>query len=236
MENNAIASILLTEDDDNLGFLLKDYLSMKEYEVVLCQNGQEALKAYENQHFDICLLDVMMPIMDGFTLAEQIRKRSRTIPIIFITAKSMKEDKLHGFEIGADDYIAKPFSMEELLMRIKAVLRRSSPGTVSSTPRKYPIGKMHFDYDLQILKTPEKDVKLTSKEAELLKMLCESKNQTLERTQALKTIWLDDNYFNARSMDVYITKLRKYLKADENIKLINVHGTGFKLVQVEENL
>ncbi|TAF35181.1 MAG: DNA-binding response regulator [Cytophagales bacterium] len=234
MENSISPSILLTEDDDNLGILLKDYLGMKGYDVTLCQNGQEALKTYDKQSFDICLLDVMMPIMDGFTLAEHIRRKNKTIPIIFITAKSMKEDKLQGFEIGADDYIAKPFSMEELLMRIKAVLRRTTPASTNVIPNKYNIGKLAFDYDIQTLKTADKDIKLTSKEAELLKMLCDNKNQTLERAIALKTIWLDDNYFNARSMDVYITKLRKYLKADENIKLINVHGTGFKLVQIED--
>ncbi len=224
--------ILLAEDDSNLGQLLQDFLRMKGYEATLCRDGQEAIDQFSANEHELCLLDVMMPVKDGFTVAEEIRRKDSNMPIIFLTAKTLKEDKIHGLEIGADDYITKPFSMDELLLRIKAVLRRTASQTITPPLRKFQIGKLFFDYDAQILKTPDDEKHLTSKETELLRMLCEHKNRTLERSKALREIWFDDNYFNARSMDVYITKLRKYLKADENLRIINVHGTGFKLVEL----
>lgn len=243
-----MSKILLAEDDDNLGELLSEYFTLKGFEVDLCRDGQEALSTFtKKREYDICIFDVMMPIMDGFTLAQEVRKLDKLIPIIFLTAKDMKEDRIHGLEIGADDYLTKPFSMEELLLRIKAVLRRTTAGQIAQGQSKFQIGTLYFDFDAQTLKTPAKEARkdaageeiaaeeaaehhLTSKEAQLLKMLCEHQNQTLERSKALTKIWLDDNYFNARSMDVYITKLRKFLKSDPQLKIINVHGTGFKLV------
>lgn len=227
-----MANVLLAEDDHNLGELLKEYLDLKGYETTLCRDGKAALETFSGGKFDICIFDVMMPVMDGFTAAEEIRKDDKSTPIIFLTAKGLKEDKIQGLEIGADDYMTKPFSMEELLLRIKAILRRTGTDNAPAL-RKFDIGSLHFDYDAQILKTQDKEHKLTSKESELLRMLCEHKNQTLERSKALKEIWLDDNYFNARSMDVYITKLRKYLKSDESVKILNVHGMGFKLVELD---
>lgn len=221
--------IMLTEDDPNLGTILKAYLEAKGFPTKLYVNGQEALEAYNKEKFDFCVLDIMMPIKDGLTLAKEIRKIDKKIPILFLTAKSMQEDKIAGLEIGADDYITKPFSMEELLLRIKAIMRRSS--SEFSTPKSiYKIGQYVFDYTRQIL-TFDSDVhKLTSKEAELLYLLCENMNSVLDRSAALKRIWTDDSYFNARSMDVYIAKLRKYLKNDPSIELLNVHGVGFKLL------
>jgi DNA-binding response OmpR family regulator len=229
--------ILLAEDDLNLGDILNEYLELKGYKVQMCRDGVEALQAFKRGEFDLCIFDVMMPAMDGFTLAQEIRKFNKQIPIIFLTAKSAKDDKIHGLEIGADDYLTKPFSMEELLLRIRAILRRTAnmeTTTAPATLKKFDIGSLHFDYDAQLLKSPDKEYRLTSKEAELLRMLCEHKNQTLERSKALIEIWHDDTYFNARSMDVYITKLRKYLQSDERLKIINVHGTGFKLVELVE--
>ncbi len=223
--------ILLAEDDKNLGTILKSYLEAKGYQTVLCVNGQEAYESFKNESFDFCLVDVMMPVKDGFTLAKEIRQTNKEIPIIFLTAKSMQEDKLKGFEIGADDYITKPFSMEELLLRIKAVLRRTGDNKENQADKNiFKINKFTFDYNRQILSIQGKKQKLTSKESELLKILCENFNQVVDRRDALNRIWFDDSYFNARSMDVYITKLRKYLKEDPSVELINVHGIGFKLV------
>ena len=230
MENEPVR-VLLAEDDKNLGQILKAYLEAKGYPTTLCVNGKEAFETYNRKKFDFCVIDVMMPLKDGFTLVEEIRKLDRKIPVLFLTAKSMQEDKIKGFEIGADDYITKPFSMEELLMRMKAILRRvmEDVNSISSTS-EYSLGKLFFDYHRQILKTSEGDVKLTSKEAELLKLLCDNANEVLDRSLALNRIWQDDSYFNARSMDVYITKLRKYLKDDPSVELMNVHGVGFKLI------
>ena len=227
MENTRI---LLAEDDKNLGNILKAYLEAKGYPTVLCQDGKIAFEAYKRDEFDFCVLDIMMPEMDGFTLAKKIRKIDKNIPILFLTAKSMQEDRIQGFELGADDYLTKPFSMEELLLRIKAILRRSASETGSSQTSEYNFGNFTFDYNRQLLSLKGEDQKLTSKEAELLRLLCDNMNNVLDRTVALNKIWYDDSYFNARSMDVYITKLRKYLKGDPNVELINVHGVGFKLV------
>jgi DNA-binding response OmpR family regulator len=225
--------ILLAEDDENLGSLLQEYLQAKNYETDWVNNGEKAFRYFEQFHYDLCLLDVMMPVKDGFTLASEIRILNSDIPIIFLTAKSMKEDVLEGFSLGADDYITKPFSMEELLFRIEAILRRTK-GTRGGDKNQWDIGAFTFDAQKQLLTRPGSEQKLTTKESELLKLLCNNLNQVLERNFALKAIWIDDNYFNARSMDVYITKLRKYLKADPNVQIINVHGKGYKLV-VDEN-
>jgi DNA-binding response OmpR family regulator len=223
--------VLLAEDDQNLGMILNDYLTTKGYETILCRDGKEALSAFEKaDDLSICVLDVMMPKMDGFTLAEEIRQRDSQIPIIFLTAKSMKEDTIAGLKLGADDYMTKPFSMEELLLRIQAIVRR----TQRSEPeqREYTFGKFTYDYEQRLLQYDDQEVKLTSKESELLKLFAQHINQTVDRTKALKVVWGDDSYFNARSMDVYIAKLRKYLKPDENVQILTVHGQGFKMVDL----
>jgi len=230
MENTKI-NVLLAEDDKNLGSILTSYLEAKGFPTTLCSNGQVAFDHFKKGGFDFCIVDVMMPIMDGFTLAKEIREKDKKIPILFLTAKSMQEDKLKGFELGADDYLTKPFSMEELLMRMQAIIRRTTESKTMQANRSfYEVGQFTFDYNRQILKSKTAEQKLTSKESELLKMLCDNVNQVLDRSEALKKIWFDDSYFNARSMDVYVTKLRKYLKADSSIELINVHGVGFKLI------
>lgn len=222
--------ILLAEDDQNLGSLLKEYLKAKAYEVDLLPDGEKAFKSFQKSFYDLCILDVMMPIKDGFSVAADIRAINRDIPIIFLTAKSMKDDVLEGFKLGADDYITKPFSMEELLFRIEAILRRTKPDLRQSNQVVYKLGNYTFDFQKQLLQNESNSHKLTTKESELLKMLCDNANNILERNYALKTIWFDDSYFNARSMDVYITKLRKYLKDEPSVEILNVHGKGFKLV------
>ena len=222
--------ILLAEDDANLGNLLCDYLKAKGYQAILAANGEEAFNLFAKGTYNLCLLDVMMPIKDGFTVAKEIRKINTKIPIIFLTAKSMKEDKLHGFETGADDYITKPFSMEELLARISAVLRRTIAENKEQEQTNFTIGKYTFDYEKRILKIKNEPHKLTSKENDLLRLFCLNEGKVLERTYALKAIWEDDNYFNARSMDVYIAKLRKHLSKDERIEIMNVHGRGFRFI------
>jgi DNA-binding response OmpR family regulator len=220
--------ILLAEDDKNLGTVLKAYLEAKKYSTTLRVNGQEALEEYQKEKYDFLILDVMMPVKDGFTLAREIRETDSEIPILFLTAKSLQEDKMAGFNIGADDYLTKPFSMEELLVRMEAILRRTQSHKVNKA--FFNIGKFSFDVTRHILSADGVNQKLTSKEAELLKMLCSKQNETLDRSEALKEIWHDDSYFNARSMDVYVTKLRKYLKSDPSIEILNVHGVGFKLI------
>jgi len=226
MENQI--KVLLAEDDKNLGTILKAYLEAKGYETDLCTDGKEALEKFKRAEYHFCILDIMMPVMDGFTLATEIRKLDKKVPVLFLTAKSMQDDKLHGFEIGADDYLTKPFSMEELLMRMKAIIRRSADDRVKTTV--FNIGRYTFDHNRQLLTVDDQEHKLTSKEAELLRLLCENMNRVLDRSVALNKIWFDDSYFNARSMDVYITKLRKYFKDDSQVELMNVHGIGFKLV------
>jgi DNA-binding response OmpR family regulator len=225
--------ILLVEDDPNLGQILDEYLKLKGYETVLCKNGQEGLNTYNSRKFDFCIFDVMMPVKDGFTLAREIRMMDKHIPIIFLTAKSMKEDTIEGLKIGADDYLTKPFSMEELILRINVILKRThQQGSTPSTTTTYQLGELKFDYNKSLLERPSGNVKLTSRENELLKMFCDHLNTTLERNVALMSIWKDDSYFNARSMDVYIAKLRKYLKEEETIQILTVHGQGFKLVKI----
>lgn len=221
--------VLLAEDDENLGALLKEYLTVKGYDTDLFENGEKAFRNFMQHQYDICIFDVMMPIKDGFTLAKEVREINQNIPIIFLTAKSMKEDVLEGFDIGADDYITKPFSMEELLYRIEAILRRTNKSDVKKQT-VFKLRNFTFDTNKQTLTIDGEEKKLTTKESELLKLLCQNKNDILERNYALKAIWIDDNYFNARSMDVYITKLRKYLKADERIQIMNIHGKGYKLL------
>jgi two-component system, OmpR family, response regulator len=222
--------ILLAEDDNNLGLLLRNYLIAKKYDAALSVNGKEALESFKKNDFNICIVDIMMPEMDGLTLAKEVRKINPNIPIIFLTAKNQKEDIIEGFITGADDYITKPFSMEELLYRIEAILRRTSEPVIQKKEEKYSIGQYSFDTLKQLLSINESIIKLTTKESELLELLCRHKNEILERNYALKAIWIDDNYFNARSMDVYITKLRKYLKKDPSVKILNVHGKGYKLL------
>ena len=227
---NAKTNVLLAEDDPNLGTILKSYLEAKGFPTTLCVNGKEALNLFFKKNFDFCIVDIMMPIKDGFSVAKEIRKSNSNIPILFLTAKSLQDDILKGFKVGADDYLTKPFSMEELLVRMNAILRRANKNEKKKSTTKYIIGKFSFDATRQILLIDSKEQKLTSKETELLKLLCENINEVLDRSLALHKIWHDDSYFNARSMDVYITKLRKYLKQDPTIELINVHGVGFKLI------
>ena len=223
--------LLLAEDDSNLGSILQEYLTEKDYKVTLCEDGKEAFKQFKKEVYDICVFDVMMPLMDGFTLAKEVRFLNKNVPIVFLTAKAQKDDAIEGFVSGADDYITKPFSTEELLLRLKAILRRAGNKTLTNMEQnEFKIGKYKFDFNHQTLTINKKEQKLTSREAELLKLFCLNENSILDRNFALKTIWLDDNYFNGRSMDVYITKLRKYLKDDPQIEIINVHGKGFKML------
>ena len=224
--------ILLCEDDENLGMLLREFLQTKGYYADLYPDGDAGYKAFLKGKYDLCMLDVMMPRKDGFTLPKENRSVNAEIPIIFLTAKQLKHDVLEGLNIGADDYITKPFSMEELLFRIGAILRRVR-GKQNREITMYKLGKFTFDTQKQVLIADDKTTKLTTKESELLSLLCAHRNQILERNYALKAIWIDDNYFNARSMDVYITKLRKHLKADSNIEIINIHGKGYKLIAPE---
>lgn len=222
--------ILLAEDDSNLGILLKNYLTARNYDTTLVRNGNEALEEISTGSFNICIFDIMMPEMDGLTLAKEIRLSNQIIPIIFLTAKNQQEDIIEGFISGADDYITKPFSMEELLYRIEAILRRSETSASVVNEGPYSIGSFLFDPLKQILSNKGKSIKLTTKESELLDLLHRHQNEILERNFALKSIWIDDNYFNARSMDVYISRLRKYLSKDPSIKILNIHGKGYKLI------
>ncbi|MDE5787356.1 MAG: response regulator transcription factor [Bacteroidaceae bacterium] len=221
--------ILLCEDDESLGMLLREYLQAKGYGAELYLDGEAGYEAFQKEHYDMCVLDVMMPKKDGFTLAQEIRQLNEDVPIIFLTAKNLKEDIFEGFKIGADDYLTKPFSMDELVFRMEAILRRVK-GTKTQTATQYKLGRFMFDAQRQILSIGNEQVKLTTKESELLGLLCAHANDVLLRELALKSIWIDDNYFNARSMDVYITKLRKHLKADPTIEINNVHGRGYKLI------
>lgn len=223
--------VLIVEDDPNLGQILSEYLGIKGLDPTLCKDGEEGLESYNHGVFDLCILDIMMPKKDGFTLAREIRIMDKNIPIIFLTAKSMKEDTIKGLKIGADDYMTKPFSMEELLLRIQAVMRRvGKTNSERLNSSLVLVGKFKFDNDKQQLEADGEITKLTTKESGLLNLLVENKNKTLERSIALKNVWGDDSYFNARSMDVYIAKLRKLLKEDDSLQIITVHGEGFKLL------
>jgi DNA-binding response OmpR family regulator len=228
--------LLLVEDDKNFGDVLKSYLEMHDYVVELAENGEIGLEFFKRGQFDLAIFDVMMPKMDGFTLGRQVRALNQEIPIIYLTAKTMKEDIVEGFKIGADDYMTKPFNSEELLLRIQAILKRSKQDQrISEDKKEFEIGKYHFNFPLRILTFvedggKEERIKLSPKEAALLKMFALHINNVLERSDALTEIWGEDNYFTARSMDVFITKLRKYLKQDPRIEIVNIHGNGFQLL------
>jgi DNA-binding response OmpR family regulator len=223
--------ILLLEDDLNLGFMVQENLELRGYIVKRCMNGVDGIAAYRAGKFDLCLIDVMMPKKDGFTFARELRTVDQRIPLIFLTAKAMKEDKIEGFEAGADDYVTKPFSMEELVLRIQAVLKRTTKSIEQNREqRAFTIGTYEFDYERQLLQRDSTKQKLTTKEAELLRLLCLHVNSTLPRDDALKQIWGSNSYFNGRSMDVFISRLRSYLKNDPSVVIINVHGVGYKLV------
>ncbi len=226
---NKQKTILLAEDDENLGQLLQTFLKAKGFQVELARNGKHAYEKFNDGRFDFCIFDVMMPEMDGFTLAKEVRLIDPKIPILFLTAKSMKEDKLVGFETGADDYMTKPFAMEELIARVTAIMRRTH-GEEKEEEEIQTIGTIKYDPISRVLHLKEEDRKLTTKEGQLLNLLYKNRNDVLDRQAALRAIWGDDNYFNGRSMDVYIAKLRKLLKEDERIEILNIHGKGFKLI------
>lgn len=222
--------VLLCEDDQNLGNVLKNYLELNDYDVVLERDGRLGLAAFQRENFDICLLDIMMPHMDGFKLAEEIRDIDPDVPLFFLSAKTMKEDIIQGYKLGADDYITKPFDSEVLMMKIKAILKRNEEQNRENENAEYDLGKYHYNPKLRQLDHGGEKTTLSPKENSLLKMLCEYKNDLLPREQALKKIWGSDTYFNGRSMDVYIAKLRKFLKEDSAIEIVNIHGNGFRLV------
>lgn len=229
--------ILLVEDDQNFGDVLRSYLDMHDFDVTLATDGQKGLDAFQKDKFDLCIFDVMMPRLSGFELAERVRAQDKETPIIFLTARTMKDDVLNGFKLGADDYITKPFNSEELLARIQVILRRSSgPADMEDEKTEFEFGQFHFNFPLRILtfegeqEKNKKKEKLSPKEAQLLRLFAIRKNDILSRSEALTKIWGEDNYFTARSMDVFVTKLRKYLKLDENIEIVNIHGNGFQLL------
>lgn len=235
-ESMVATKILLVEDDRNFGDVLRSYLEMHGYEVDLATDGIEGFEKYRNGSYDLCILDVMMPRKDGFTLAKDIRSNNTEVPIIFLTAKTLKEDVLEGFRIGADDYVTKPFNSEELLYRVQAILKRSLKNAdPEDDTEEFSIGNYFFNYPLRILYLKQdkeiiEKVKLSPKEAQLLKMFSQYRNNILSRSEALTKIWGEDNYFTARSMDVFVTKLRKYLSKDENLEIVNIHGNGFRLI------
>ncbi len=225
--------ILLVEDEPNFGAVLKNYLEISDFDVDLCKNGKDGLFSFVNTKYDLCILDVMMPEMDGFTLAKKIKQNNPNIPIIFLTAKTLKEDIIQGYQLGADDYITKPFDSELLIYKIKAILSRNNNIETLQTNKKYIIGQFTFDPLLRILRDENQEQKLSPKESDLLCLLSQNLNQILPREKALQEIWGDDNFYTTRSMDVYITKLRKYLKSDPSISIENIHGSGFRLLQVD---
>jgi two-component system response regulator VicR len=220
--------VLLVEDDPNLGLIVQEHLLLNGFDVQLCANGETGLAAFRTGRFALCLVDVMMPRVDGFALAREIRRRDKTVPLIFLTAKSLKEDKIEGFHLGCDDYITKPFSVEELLLRIQAVLRRSGSRT-EDQPTAFTVGRYAFDSVTRTLRLGSQETRLTARESDLLRLLCRYQNKTLDRALALQEIWGEDSYFNARSMDVFISKLRKYLRDDPRVEISSVHGVGFSL-------
>lgn len=224
------AKLLVVEDDPNLGDILKEYLEMKGYQPTLCRDGEEGWNKFKKDKYDLCLLDIMMPKKDGFTLAKEIKKVQEDLPILFLTAKNQKDDIIEGLKIGADDYLTKPFSMEELLLRITAILRRTQKSTEIAPLKTYTFGDFVLHYDEQYIEGPGGKHKLTSKENELIRLLASEINKLVNRSHALKQIWGDDSYFNARSMDVYLSKIRKILKDDPKVQIITVHGEGFKLI------
>ncbi len=229
--NTENKKILLVEDDPNFGSILKDYLLLNDFEVTLAKNGMEGFEKFKKDTFDLCILDVMMPYKDGFTLAKEIREKDKEVPLIFLTAKTMKEDILKGYKVGADDYLNKPFDSEVLLMKIRNILLRKATETkVEDTRFEFEFGDFSFNSKLRYLTYKDDEpIKLSPKENELLKLLVIHENDVMKRELALTKIWRDDNYFTSRSMDVYIAKLRKYLKKDDNVEILNIHGDGFRL-------
>jgi DNA-binding response OmpR family regulator len=223
-------SILLVEDEENFGSVLKNYLELSDYIVTLCTDGNKGLSSFKNNIYDLCIVDVMMPERDGFSLATEIKKINPDIPLIFLTAKKLKEDILKGYQIGADDYITKPFDTEVLLYKLKAILSRNGSQIKKEEKLIYSFGQFNFNTEIRELKSETTTKKLSPKESELLKLLCENLNEVVSRDLALNKIWKDNNYFTTRSMDVFIAKLRKYLKEDSAIEIINVHGNGFRLL------
>lgn len=238
--NDSKPSILLVEDDQNFGDVLKSYLEMNDFEITLRTDGEKGKIAFDGGEYDLCIFDVMMPKKDGFTLAKEIRESDKKTPIIFLTAKTMNEDIVKGLKIGADDYITKPFNSEELLLRVQAILKRSQNGGLENEDNRteFEFGNFSFDFPLRRLiynnGEKEKESKLSPKEAQLLRLFCLNLNNVLTRSEALTKIWGEDNYFTARSMDVFVTKLRKYLKIDDNIEIVNIHGNGFQLLVKNE--
>ena len=230
MEDKKKYKILLCEDDSNLGLVLKNFLELNDYDVTLERDGRLGLGAFQREKFDLCLLDVMMPNVDGFTLAEEIRDIDPDVPLFFLSAKTLKEDIIQGYRLGADDYITKPFDSDVLMHKIKAIIKRNEEDHKVTDNIEFELGAYHFNPKLRELKIKESTQVLSPKENELLKMLAEYKNDLLTREKALKKIWGSDTYFNGRSMDVYIAKLRKYLKEDSTIEIVNIHGNGFRLV------
>jgi DNA-binding response OmpR family regulator len=228
--------ILLVEDDPNFGTVLKDYLAMNDYNVTHAKNGMDGFEKFKKDDFDLCILDVMMPYKDGFTLAKEIREKNAEVPIIFLTAKAMKEDVMKGYKVGADDYLNKPFDSEVLLMKIKAIIQRKATDSVADSKQfEFNVGNFYLNSKLRFLTyKKEGPIKLSPKENELLRMLALHKNDLMPRELALTKIWRDDNYFTSRSMDVYIAKLRKYLSMDDDVEIINIHGEGFRLIVKSE--
>ena len=224
------AHLLYVEDDESLSFVTKDNLELQGYQITYCDNGKKALDLIKDHQFNLCILDVMLPEVDGFTIARELRKYDTEVPILFLTAKSLKEDRIEGLKLGADDYITKPFSIEELILKIEIFLRRSKI-TQPTLPNKFVLGRYHFDYQNLQLEGPEASKKLTQKEADLLQFLIAGKNQVLRRSAILEQVWGEDDYFLGRSLDVFISRLRKYLKQDETISIENIHGVGFRLSQ-----
>lgn len=230
MENKN--KILLVEDDQNFGIILREYLTLHDFEVTLAKNGMEGFEKFKKDNFDLCILDVMMPYKDGYTLAKEIREKNKDIPLIFLTAKTMKEDVMKGYKVGADDYLNKPFDSDVLLMKIKAIIQRKASENKNEPAKfEFEIGKFHLNSKLRFLTFDKGEpIKLSPKESELLKMMAIYENDLMPRELALTKIWREDNYFTSRSMDVYIAKLRKYLKDDPNVEILNIHGEGFRLV------
>ncbi len=227
------AKLLVVEDDPNLGDILQEYFSMKGYDTTLCRDGEEGWSKFKKDKYDLAILDIMMPKKDGFTLGKEIKKVQEDLPIIYLTAKNLKDDIIEGLKIGADDYITKPFSMEELLLRIAAILRRTQKSSETQVLKIYNFGDFELHYDEQYIKSPSGVHKLTSKENELLRLLASEMNKLVNRSHALKHIWGDDSYFNARSMDVYLSKIRKILREDPKVQIITIHGEGFKMIVSE---
>lgn len=225
-----MGNILLVEDDESFGYILKEYLEINDFDVTLAKNGEDGLSTFKKSSFDLCLLDVMMPLKDGFTLAKDIREEDPNIPFIFLTAKALKVDKLKGFRLGCDDYIVKPIDEELLLARVKAIINRVAPDKSSNgIAKEHTIGQYHFDFPNYALRYEDEVQRLTEKEAKILNLLCEHKNAVLDRNLALKKVWGESDFFNRKSMDVFIHKLRSYLKKDPSIRITNVHGKGFIL-------